>query len=413
MNKDAFLHLLTHLPTRIRKKSTSVVVSETNRFFGERPDVSFADLWSYYVSDPTAQNSVNATRDYIVGSGFYVTAQTPRAINIINEFCDGTDLYGILYDWVGESLVCGLSLLEMLTPSNLQDLKRVDMTTIKKIQRDPFGEPMAIIQEVDGTERKLDPANFIPFRLFEVARRPFSIGMLHSLALPQLVDGKVRPSIFDSWNILRDAMIRILDNYSDPKVMYVFENASETFLQDQAEKIKNMEKGEKFLTNKKFEFHELKIDPRTRFDGYVTSIRTEIELGSQTPAAKLQTTTGYTEASARAVIELVERRIMAIQRKLKRIIEKEIFDRILLSSGINPERARVELHWGQPEIPEFELDDVLKAASTIVEGRPLIGWEEARNILKKSGWELTETQEQVEQSTIEITKEELEEELTT
>lgn len=371
-------------------KQHSIVVGNIHRMTGEAPEVTFDKLWNYYLTDPTAQNSVNSIRDYIVGPGFYVTAANQRAVTIINEFCDGVDFDGILYDWVGESLVCGISFLEMLTPDNLQDLKRVDITTIKKIARDAFGEPTAIIQQIDGIERPLDPKNFVSFRLFEVARKPFSIGMLHSLVIPQVVDGEIRPSILQSWNHMRDAMVRILENYSSPKDMFVFENASESFLQDQANKIRNMRKGESFLTNKKFEHHEIKIDPRTRFDSYITSLRTEIELGSQTPAAKLQTTTGYTEASARAVIELVERRIMAIQRKLRRIIERQIFDRVLLAAGLNPARARVELHWGQPDVPEFSLDDVLKAANTTIEGKPLITWQEARRIFKKSGWELTE-----------------------
>lgn len=389
---------------------SSVVIGETQKIMGEKPDITFAQLWQYYLDDPTIQNAVNSFRDHIVGSGFYVTANNRRAVSIINEFCNGIDFDTILYDLVGEMLVCGNSFLEMLSPDNLEDLERVQITTVKRIRRDPFGNPLAIIQEIDGVQRELDPKNFIHFRLFDIARKPFGIGLFHALAVPQLVSGKVRPSVLDSWNNMRDAMVNILDNYSSPKDMYVFEGASETFMQDQAVKIRNMKKGESFITNKKFDHIELKIDPRTRFDGYITSLRTEIELGSQTPAAKLQTTTGYTEASARAVIELVERRIIGIQRKLRRIIEKEIFDRVLIKNGLNIERANLELHWGQPDVPEFLLADVLEAARTIIEGKPLISWEEARNILKKSGWELTETAEEVTQEEVtgtEVTQDEL------
>lgn len=286
----------------------------------------------------------------------------------------------------------------MLTPENLEDLKRVQITTIKRIVRDKFGNPTSIIQDIEGQDVPLDPKRFIHFKLFDVGRKPFGIGLFHALAVPQVIDGKLRPSVMDSWYSMRDAMVRIFDNYASPKDMYVFENASETFLQDQATKIRNMNKGESFLTNKKFEHHEITVDPRTRFDGYITAIRTEIELGSQTPAAKLQTTTGYTEASARAVIELVERRIIGIQRKLKRIIEKEIFDRVLIRDGLNVERANLELHWGQPDIPEFNIQDVFNFATTPTpDGKPVISRKEARNILQKSGWELTAEEEPEEE----------------
>jgi hypothetical protein len=152
-----------------------------------------------------------------------------------------------------------------------------------------------------------------------------------------------------------------------------------------------MKKGESFLTNKKFEHHELTIDPRSRFDKYIEFLQTQLELGSQTPAAKLQTTTGYTEASARAVIELVERRIIGIQRRLKRTIEKEIFERVLIREGLNVERASLELHWGQPDIPEFNIQDVFRAKEIGIISRV-----ETRNILQKSGWELSEPESEPE-----------------
>lgn len=409
MNLEKLVHVFAHLPRLSKKVPTSIVIGGVKQFVGEKPDITFDQLWKYYLDDPTIQNAINSFRDHIAGSGFYVTANNNRAVNIVNEFCDGIDFDSILYDLVGEMLVCGNSFLEMLTPTMLEDLERVQITTIKKMERDPFGNPVAIIQEIDGIERKLDPNNFIHFKLFDVARKPFGIGLFHALAVPQLVEGEVRPSVLDSWNKIRDAMVTILDSYSSPKDMYVFENASETFLQDQAVKIRNMKKGESFLTNKKFEHHEIKVDPRTRFDAYITGVRTEIELGSQTPAAKLQTTTGYTEASARAVIELVERRIIGIQRKLRRIIEKEIFDRVLLREGLNVQRANLELHWGQPDIPEFNIIDIFRAKEL-----GIISKKEARNILKKSGWELTEMEEEEEEkeeangeSETELTEEEL------
>jgi len=405
------MQLLARIVEQFRKRpnSTSVVVNLTEQAIGERPTITFAKLWNYYLEDPTVQNAVNTFRDQIVGSGFYVTANNSRAVNIINDFCNGIDFDNILYDIVGEMLVCGNSFGEMLTPINLQDLERVQITTVKKIVRDQFGNPTAIIQEIDGVERKLEPKNFIHFKLFDIARKPFGIGLFHALAVPQLIDGENRPSILESIAKMRDSMLRIFDNYASPKDLYVFEGASEEFLQDQAAKIRGMKKGESFLTNKKFDHHELTIDPRSRFDKYVEFLQTQLELGSQTPAAKLQTTTGYTEASARAVIELVERRIIGIQRRLKRTIEKEIFDRVLIREGLNVERANLELHWGQPEIPEFNIQDLFRAREI-----GIISNEEARNILQKSGWELSseaESEEELDDEDLNEMEREMEEEI--
>ena len=406
------MQLVTRLIEQLRKKpsATSVVINQSKQLLGERPNITFAKLWNHYLEDPTIQNAINSFRDHIVGSGFYITANSSRAVKIVNEFCSGVGFDNILYDLVGEMLICGNSFLEMLTPTNLQDLARVQIITVKKIIRDEFGNPKTIVQEIDGVERSLDPKNFIHFKLFDVAREPFGIGLFHALAVPQVIDGEIRSSVLDSISKIRDAMVRIFDNYASPKDMYIFEGASETFLQDQATKIRKMKKGESFLTNKKFEHKEITIDPRSRFDKYIEFLQMQLELGSQTPAAKLQTTTGYTEASARAVIELVERRIIGIQRRLKRTIEKEIFDRVLIREGLNVKRVNLELHWGQPDIPEFKIQDVFKAKEI-----GIISNEEARNILQKSGWELSteEPEEELDDEDLDEIEDELEEELTT
>ena len=119
-----------------KPNASSVVVNLTEQALGERPAVTFARLWCYYLEDPTVQNAVNTFRDQIVGSGFYVTANNSRAVNIISDFCNGIDFDNVLYDIVGEMLVCGNSFVELLTPVNLQDLERAQITTIKKIVRD-------------------------------------------------------------------------------------------------------------------------------------------------------------------------------------------------------------------------------------------------------------------------------------
>ncbi len=363
------------------RKTTSIVVSKTERIFGERPPITFAKLWDYYCTDPTIQNAINTFRDQIVGSGFYVTSNDAKAIEIIDEFCDALDFDNLLYDVVGEMLVCGNSFIEMLTPDYLEYLSRVQITTIKKIIRDEFGNVKSIVQEINGEENHLDPRNFIHLKLFDVNGNPFGIGLFHALAVNQVVDGELRPSIIDSIASIRDSMVRIFESYASPKDIYIFENASEQFLQEQAEKIRRMKEGQSFITNKKFEHKEITIDPRSRFDKYVEFLQMQLELGSQTPAAKLQTTTGYTEASARAVIELVERRIIGIQRRLKRLIEKEIFDRVLIREGFDVRSVNLELHWGLPDIPTFDMQDVFRAVEL-----GIVSKNEARKILQRSGW---------------------------
>ncbi len=76
---------------------------------------------------------------------------------------------------------------------------------------------------------------------------------------------------------------------------------------------------------------------------------------------------------------------MALQRFMKRVIEREIFAPIVEQAGYDPRRAAVRLNWGIPEKPEINVADILKAAE-----QGLISQEEFRNIVRKIGWELKE-----------------------
>jgi hypothetical protein len=106
-------------------------------------------------------------------------------------------------------------------------------------------------------------------------------------------------------------------------------------------------------------------------------------LGLQTPIPRLFTTPGFTEASARAALEAAERKVMSIQRFVKRIVEAEVFNPVLKKTGYSPIESKVRLNWGKPEFPELEVSDIILAFE-----KGAIDVQELRNMLVKSGWEI-------------------------
>ena len=108
-------------------------------------------------------------------------------------------------------------------------------------------------------------------------------------------------------------------------------------------------------------------------------------LGLSTPLPKLFTAPGFTEASANVAVKVDEKRVMALQRLLKRTVERELFTPILANAGFNPVKAKVRLNWGIPEKPEYSVSDVLKAFEDGAISRI-----EARKILKDMDWPLEE-----------------------
>ncbi len=135
----------------------------------------------------------------------------------------------------------------------------------------------------------------------------------------------------------------------------------------------------------KGEIKPLTIDPKARFEYYIDHIVNKFYLGCETPLPRLFSTPGFTEASAKAALELQEMLIKPVQRYIKRTVENAIFAQILAQAGFNPYEAKVRLNWGSPKKPEISVADMLKAADL-----GLITGEEFRKNAVKWGWELWE-----------------------
>ena len=134
------------------------------------------------------------------------------------------------------------------------------------------------------------------------------------------------------------------------------------------------------------------VDPRARFEAYVEHILNQVYLGGQTPLPKLFTTPGFTEASARAALDMAERKVMALQRFIKRIVEREIFAPVIAQAGLDPKKADCRLNWGIPERPKIEVADVVRLAEVSASyGVPYLRPEEVRRMLAKMGFELAES----------------------
>jgi len=110
-------------------------------------------------------------------------------------------------------------------------------------------------------------------------------------------------------------------------------------------------------------------------------------LGCETPLPRLFSTPGFTEASARAALDLQDMLIKPVQRYIKRQVEKEVFATIVTQAGFEASKAKVRLNFGIPETPELVPADLIRAAEL-----GLVRSEEFRKNAVKFGWELWDSQ---------------------
>ena len=379
---------------RLREaKERGVLLPAWKEAYGETPAVTFSDLMTIYVSDYAAKAAVDFLADQSVGAGFYTTVNNnyesaEKAKQIVDEFNESVNLDGLLQVAAREIVAFGNSFWEKITPSKFESLKVLPVTSIEKVLRDRYGGIRGYKQTATYDGKILAPETIIHFRWNPVNGEPFGTGILRVLAEKLTVNGETRESLIAVKARLEKAMSDIFEKYAGPDELWIFEGVGDDKLAEYQRLIRGKPKaGARFVYNRAADVKTVQVDPRARFDGYVEHLINQFYLGLQTPLPKLFTTPGFTEASAKAAVELAERKVVSLQRFIKRTVEREIFQPVVKQAGLDPIRAGARLNWGFPRTPEVRLEDLLKAAEL-----GFVRREELRKMLVKSGWDIEETE---------------------
>ncbi len=383
-----------HTDFFLRRQDPYTEFISTNRLFGVLPLVHHQKLYFDYLSDPGITNAVNTFRDQVIGVGHYLTGDDEKALLACKKWFKKIKFKRKLKTGFSDSLITGNMGFEKVigvtaaSTERLVDLELIDMRIVKRIEPDEDNKlPKEWVQLHLGVENTIPYEDTIHFKLFELSRSFLGIGLFTSLSVPQYEEDGIVRSILDDMKQMRSNFAKIINKHASPDRLFIYENESQDVITEEARKYNTREAGDTQFTNKNFEYKELTVDPRARFDKYIDIIQLYYDLGTQTPAAKLQSTTGFTEASANAVLEIVERRIRGIQDDLKTVIEEDILAEYQRGLGFDPEITNVEWHFGQPDIPDFDINMVVKGFETKDEdGNRLIKYEEAREIFQNSGY---------------------------
>lgn len=375
------------------KPAGSLLPAHLTRY-GEQPAVSFQNCIEAYLKDPACKAFVDFLADQVVGAGFYTTAnaeyaEAEKVKRLVDGFCEWVNLDGLLQTGAREIIASGNSFWEKIEPDRLMDLRILPLTSISRIKRDVYGSIQGYGQSAAYGGKTLAPERIIHFKWNAVDGEPYGTGVLRPLLEKMTVEGETRMSFLDMKARIEKMLPEIFEKYAGPDELWIFEGVSDEQLAEYQHIIKTKPKaGARFVYNRPADIKTVQIDPRTQFQTYLEHIINQIYLGGQTPLPKLFTTPGFTEASAKAALELAERKVIAIQRFIKRIVEREIFAPIIAQAGYDLMQAGVRLNWGMPEKSEIVVADILRAAEL-----ELITREELRGMMKKRGWDFTERTE--------------------
>jgi hypothetical protein len=352
---------------------------------GEVPSVPFETLVNLYLCDPATRAAVDFLADQVVGAGFYTTAEQPEAKALIDAFNESVNLDELLMQTAREIVAFGNCFWEKIEPENFEKLQILPITSIDRIVRDVYGNVQSYKQTFCYGNVTLKQERIIHFRWNAIDGEAFGTGILRTLAESmKTATNETRPSFAVMKAGMEKSMADIMRKYAGPTEVWKFPGLTDDRVAEYASLLKSMPReGARFVVNTPAEVEVVSVDPRSRFDAYVEHVWNQYALGLQTPLPKLFVTPGFTEASAKAAIQIAERKVSALQRFIKRVVEREVFASVLSQAGMDPQNAKCRLHWGAPEKLQLRVEDMLKAFEV-----GAVSAKELRMMLLKAGWML-------------------------
>jgi hypothetical protein len=377
------------------------VASPKQRVFFDTSCIPLADVMKLYERDPTCKASVDLLAASTVGMGFYTTAdekyeKASEAKAVVDRFCEDVNLDGLLNDMAKPLIGCGNDFWLKLTPEQLTDTVRTPIDAVQRIGLSSVPD-LKLPYKVTGYQLKstytgnagseLKPEAVIHWHLSGDIPSGFGVGLLQVLLHTLTLDTDKRPSYAWMKAKIEKILPNIFTKYAGPDVVVQLEGQKEDTIKKYETAIKNRpEEGQWLFSGaKSVGVYPVTIDPRARFEYYIDHMVNQFYLGCETPLPRLFSTPGFTEASARAALDLQDMLIKPVQRYIKRQVEREIFDLVVSQAGFDAVKAKVRLNFGSPETPELVPADLIRAAEL-----GLVRAEEFRKNAVKFGWELWE-----------------------
>jgi hypothetical protein len=385
---------------RLTRSGNAALLPAWSQTVGEKPTISFSDSIGAYLRDPSCKAFVDFLADQAVGMGFFATVNTAyseatEAKAVVDDFCEVVNLDGLLQVGAREIVACGNSFWLKQEPDNLEQLKILPLTGFedsKAVVRNQVGMVKAYNYSFGGVKTVFQPEKILHFKWNPVNFNAFGTGVLQVLLEEVSFNGETRKSFLEMKARIEKVMPEIFEKYAGPDELWLFPGVNAERLAEFQRLIRSKPKaGARFVCDRAdADVKTVPVDPRARYEAYVDHIMNQIYLGGQTPLPKLFTSPGFTEASAKAALDMAERKVQALQRFIKRVIEREIFSPVIAQAGFDSKKADCRLQWGLPERPQITAADVVRLAEVSAQsGVQFVRAEEVRRMLVKMGFDLT------------------------
>ena len=324
---------------------------------GEQHPFDYVILEGVYKEVGLVTGVVDKIVDFIVGPGFYVSAEDERAQKIIEDFMEDTNFDTLLRAWIKEALIKGTGYLELggnrnEVPTGLKVLNANWMYVKRDILGVVEGYNQYIGRWYQFSKDKINMAKVTFFEPYQIAHLS-----INKVGDSEYGIGIVYPAITTLNRLLSNEkeMQTLLKRKANAPIHAKLGN-KEKGLMPTAEDVEAFGKKLEYMNNKHewatdalVEMNVLSFGPLAEKFSFVLEHDLDMLFFTFQIPEVLMGRGSIPEGLASVQMDAFERRIGSFQAEIEKIIEQEIFRRVLRANGLD---EHVEFVWGSPSNTE-------------------------------------------------------------
>lgn len=327
----------------------TVIRTGKRKGFGQNQGVRSKSLltkyWNYYTNEDTVWAAINSIAFNTVMVGYDIESDNKEAKKLIQKWCKKVDLDTHLLDNTRYALVFGDAFIEIVynkkkEPSSLLD---VDPKTMEIIY-DEHGVVQSYAQSLGirdkSTVPKLDRESICHIKYFSDPSTPYGISLIK--ASMDVIDKKIRTD-----NAIANAIIR----HGTSKTVFTVGNERDRqlppteVLESIRDEVEDIDEKNEFIVPWNVTVDTIDEKGIQGIEEYYNYFQSQVVTGLLTPEEALGLGRGSTEATANTKAILYERMIESFQLRLSRIIENQLFKKILKENGFDPDETVVTIEF--------------------------------------------------------------------
>ena len=290
--------------------------------------------------------------DFVVGPGFFVTSEDERAQQIIEDFMKDTNFDTLLRAWLKEALLKGTGYLELGgTKSKVPQGMKILNANYMYIKRDDEGNIEGYNQFIGKTDH-FNIDKITAFKPHEVSHLS-----INKVGDNEYGFGIIYPGVVNIDRLIgnENEMQTLLKRKANAPIHAKLGNPNGT-MQPTPEDVTAFGQKLEWLNNKHEWATDSLVDMKVldfgaigeKFDFVLNHDLDMLIFTFQIPEV-LMGKGSIPEGLAKVQMDAFERRIQSIQAETEKVIENEIFSRVLQANGLDSD---VEFEWGTPSRTE-------------------------------------------------------------